>query len=271
MIIDRELIEKIKDICCTILGDKAELIYLNSESYEESYEDDEVIFLSNIKEPFFISSTDEYTVHFGASKLVIVPKYEDFVLKFDIDARVVNDRTNDDKDWNWKIVEVVNDYDRTLRREEAFYSSIKNEVIAKVIMPVQFVCKYNGISVFVQEKFKDTIQNDVDYFSDKKTSQDTYNFYYENMRSKAISTFPRTIKEKISSLTQFYSFSAYSYFIYLNWIKRFGFDKTYEIAKAIDIQDLTDLHSSNVVIDNTGLVRISDYGGYDECDHWHCV
>ena len=44
--------------------------------------------------------------------------------------------------------------------------------------------------------------------------------------------------------------------IYNNWIKRFGFDTAIRIAKSIAVYDINDLHGSNVVFDDSGVIKL---------------
>ena len=59
--------------------------------------------------------------------------------------------------------------------------------------------------------------------------------------------------------------------IYDNWIKRFGFNTAIKIAKSIAVYDINDLHGSNVVFDDSGVIKLADFAGYSECDHWYEV
>ena len=72
MIITSEIKNKVIEICKEMLGENAQSIYVDSETFEYGC-DDEVIFLSNIEQgnEWYIQPTDDCDIYCGACKLVI--------------------------------------------------------------------------------------------------------------------------------------------------------------------------------------------------------
>ena len=260
MIITSEIKNKVIEICKEMLGENAQSIYVDCETFEYGC-DDEVIFLSNIEQgnEWYIQPTDDCDIYCGACKLVISPKHEDFVIKIDIENQVYEEVDEDDKGEyrKWRVDLKVQDYHRALALESSIFES-SDEDLRKVLLPVKYVLSYNSIPIYIQPKFKKTIEN-------SETGENI------NYKYKIFNQFSKSILKGIEYLTNLYNFREYNFMIYDNWIKRFGFNTAIKIAKSIAVYDINDLHGSNVVFDDSGLIKLADFAGYSECDHWYEV
>ena len=250
MVIDNQIKAKAWQICHDIFGEKATGVYGNKDvmEYGDEYE---VSFSTNLEdgEVGVYHRTDLY-VAWGASKLVIVPLNENFVIKVDMTGTY---------DWNaeeekYELIDTLNMDESSLPEEERLYNNASNE-LKQILVPVHYVFDYNRkIPVYVQEKYNmnlnDIYEEDLDPFYDGEVN----------------GVMPKSVEARIKELADTCYLRDHQYFIYNIWLKRFGFSTTMKIAK--ELIDYSDLHNGNMAVMNDGVVKICDYAGYDHYAHW---
>lgn len=254
MVIDNQLKAKVWQICRNVFGKNAEGIYGESSSmdYGDEYE---VEFITNLNEGLVSDRTD--TIYaWGASKLVLIPSNENFVIKVDIDGICQYDE-DDDK---FNLTDLVNEHDRALPEEVRLYNKASSE-LKQVLVPVHYLFDYNRkIPVYVQEKYNMSIGDAFEY--------EEYNdpFYDSDDNKTAI---PKSLNNKLETLSDICYLRRHQYLIYDKWIKRFGFSTSVKIAK--ELQFYSDLHNGNIAFMKDGSIKICDYAGYNHDSHWDSV
>lgn len=253
MVIDNQIKAKTWQICRDVFGENAEAIYGNRDALSYG-EPDDVTFCTNLKSDE-ITYVRNYHLAWGASKLVIIPPKENFVVKVDIDATY--DWDADEQEYT--IVREVNEDDRALREEASLYDNASKE-LKQVLVPVHYVFDYNRkIPVYIQEKFEQSIDDKFD--SDWDAEDDVY---VEKEDRDAL--LPNSVRNKLNSLTSTCYLKNHQYFIYEKWLKRFGYNTTMKIAE--ELCELSDLHNGNMAVMRDGIVKICDYAGYNHSYHW---
>lgn len=265
IVVNEELKKEVFEICKLILGEAADGIY----AVEDEIDNDIAVFYSNLEDEFMIEETSHIRVQSGASKIVLVPDYLDYVIKIDISHLITENLT---------VVAEVSE--RTLVQEKEIYSW--SDELKKVLMPVIFISEYNNIPIFIQEKFTQTFG---DFLDEKEFEIDDYeeeengyknipilnsilNHYDYYNRKQNFSYISKQLSTQIERLTEIYPFGRKGNYIYSLWIKRFGYDTTKKIVEEIISSALNDLHWSNIAFDSTGVIKLCDYGGYHSSLHW---
>lgn len=287
--IDETLKEKVRKYCIEALGPHPCGVYAD-------YED--ITYGSDTVSVYTDSARDsdnneilpgiDYELSFGASKMVIVPDDEDFVIKVEVTATV-------DKEGN--VIQEMNPYDSILEKEACIVDRISDKA-ALGFFPVQKIFKHGEIDIYVQEKFDRQIR-EYEYTTDKNVEDESikYNKFADARwgycsgnrdlnakegenevwgRSRRVQyfyeRFKSVVKESevkmIDELTEINDFGSDSIIIYDNWIKRYGFETAKEILQSISDEDIHDLHGGNIAYDKSGVIKLSDFGGYDDNEHW---
>lgn len=177
---------------------------------------------------------DEVAVCYGATKLVLVDKYTDFVVKVPIKSVGGCQFTNaptDDEDY-------VDDYCHT---EAELYKRAKERGLSKYFAKTEYLTEYKGYPIYASDKVYPLDEN-YDICSD-------------------------TVRNASEASNKSYSMFNNGNFRYewaITFIEKFG---TVEFTKLIDFveeEGIGDLHAGNVGFTDNGDPVILDYSSYLE-------
>ena len=188
---------------------------------------------SNIEgETFSIDSTDAFTITGGYTKLVIIPKYEDYVIKIPYTGSYSVDEDTGE-------VYLEREFDIDICDEENAIYDNSSEELQQFMAYNTFAGLYNGcIRVYTQPKIKITSSDAEDDFLPITIAREkiiqrfeyTYNFYYD--------------------------WNVINYFI-----ETLGINKAKEVLRELNFID--DLHSNNLGYTSSGHLYLIDFGGYE--------
>ena len=276
--------EKVYNILKEILGEDATGIYCYDSCIEEDCESG---FYSSIEMEngkatgfnFEIEDTYDIEVRHGASRLVLIPEDEDFIIKLPITTTyekkwVLKRITENEKEeyttcWSseYDYYDIQQDYladgwkieseemaiikrlkeDCDLMDEENVLYEDANPALKKILLPNNFIGKWNNcIPVYVQKKIKSSLCD-----SERKT--------FSAQTKKYFDLIDAGLKMECSKD-----------FI-MACIDAYGFSDTTEICEGIIDLGLTDLHGGNIGFLPNDNPCIFDYAGYDEDLIWDYI
>lgn len=187
---------------------------------------------------------NNYNVHMGMTKLVIVPKKANYVIKIPFTGYYdysYNEDTNDFEDYALGHERECSD---CCDQEIALYEDA-TENLRKILLPVEFVGMIDGLNIYVQEKYK------IDFDG----------YYYGNDYNPSSSISARKkISTKISVETQTGLSIAFVEFL----IQSYGIKDTVSILEEIEDLNIYDLHGGNYGFARDNRCIIFDYAGYSD-------
>jgi hypothetical protein len=179
-----------------------------------------------------VDRTDTFYVTGGYTKLVIIPKYENYVIKIPYTGSYDINADTDE-------IYLEREFDIDICDEENAIYDNSSEELQQFMAYNTFAGLYNGcIRVYTQPKINITSSDAEDNFKSITSAREkiimrfeyTYNFYYD--------------------------WNIINYFI-----ETFGINKAKEILRELDCID--DLHSNNLGYTNSGHLYLIDFGGYE--------
>jgi hypothetical protein len=179
-----------------------------------------------------VDRTDTFYVTGGYTKLVIIPKYENYVIKIPYTGSYDINADTDE-------IYLEREFDIDICDEENAIYDNSSEELQQFMAYNTFAGLYNGcIRVYTQPKINITSSEAEDNFKSITSAREkiimrfeyTYNFYYD--------------------------WNIINYFI-----ETFGINKAKEILRELDCID--DLHSNNLGYTNSGHLYLIDFGGYE--------
>lgn len=243
-------INKILDI---VLGDEATGIYINSDSVP----DDNIV----IDYPIYTNLSTRTTIDYwedyedfkfdcGATKLIIIPKNKDYVIKIPFTG-LYTFETDDNVEDNEKDIISVNYNQMDICEREIDIYKKASGLLKKIIAPNIYVGTYKNIPIYIQKKIK---KNFVDSYFGHLYEDDYFSRYSSFNRKKII--------EKISEDSDYYLNRVYVDLI----MKTYGIKNTLNMLKEMNTC-IEDLHEFNYGFDFNGNCVLFDIGGYSE-DLW---
>ncbi len=255
----------------SMIGKDAEGILIDEEAIDSDEEVSCFPIYTNIAQNFILESTDEVEVRCGMSKVVLIPKHKDYVIKMPFTAifglRVVDTITGEYRPINrlecncdfgcsncshdsciageLDEVEEANSelqivgksqYDHC-DMELANYLNATSD-LKKILAKIEFVGNFNSIPIYVQEK--------------AKFSQNEYGMW---------SAYSHFISHETEYIEDHHNPGFYDIFIQ-RVIELFGFKKTIDVFEEIR-DSFEDMHSGNYGYTSTGTPIIFDYSDYD--------
>lgn len=232
--------ERVMNIVADFLGDKVNGLYLKHDDEPgESYDfdgDQDIIVYYDQENPIYLDDIvdGKYMWNTGASKLAIIPREEDFVIKmpfthtYDIDAEGLLHIFGET---NYDII----------CAEDNIYEEASDEM-KELLVPNKFIGMYCGIPIYIQKK--------VDIIRDHCYSQyREYLFPESNAASKLVEYLLKKMYVPLDRgpLT----------FI----LHRLGIKKFRELM--IEVDKIDDLHSNNWGFRKDGSIAIYDYAGFN--------
>jgi hypothetical protein len=221
--------EEIKAILEIMLGDDVEGIFVAQELLDDN--DDEMPIYSNWTTAYEIQETYCCKISCGCTKLVIIPRDKDYVIKLPI-THIYEDE---------EITMQLDQEEDIFAEEKALYDS-STETLQNFILPNYYIGEYQGIPVFVQEKAEFDIATPL---SEKVLVSDQ-------------------IVSSIREETDFYSFSVA---FVKDMVRYFGQIETKELIGELLDYEIVDLHRGNYGYTLEGKPCLIDIGGYRE-DRW---
>jgi hypothetical protein len=179
-----------------------------------------------------VDRTNTFYVTGGYTKLVIIPKYENYVIKIPYTGSYDINADTDE-------IYLEREFDIDICDEENAIYDNSSEELQQFMAYNTFAGLYNGcIRVYTQPKINITSSDAEDNFKSITSAREkiimrfeyTYNFYYD--------------------------WNIINYFI-----ETFGINKAKEILRELDCID--DLHSNNLGYTNSGHLYLIDFGGYE--------
>lgn len=222
-----------------VIGKDADGIYASWSEIEYGSRDD--IYTSR-KFDIVLEDTDDYEVRRGVTKVVIIPVDKPYVVKMNITHVYENDSK-----YYGEIVQTLNPDDDSIKYEQSIYSEA-SELLKTLLVENIYVGKFNNLDIYIQEKMDFTFSAYCgDPFSDSDKENEIYEWY--NATDYEFKTFGLCLCEQayIAGYTK-------EEIMLLD-------DELYEFG-------VSDLHNGNLCVDMNGNMRILDYAGYDEYEHW---
>ena len=233
--------DEIMSLVKTILGQDAKEVLLDE---EELHDDVSESIITNIDTESSINEDpDEYYISRGITKIVIIPKNTDYVIKIPFTG--IYHYT--DSDELYLVAKVDFDEYDVFDIEKQTYNNLFQE--SKVaFLPNYFIGTFNGIPIYIQEKIKVTCSH---HFYDA-----TYS-YGEKKESVA-----KIRKESLYDDDHVDTTCLREFFI-ADLITWYGEEATKWILA--DCKDIDDLHGNNYGYTEDGRPVIFDYAGFDDC------
>ena len=213
------------------LGDNATEVLIDRYTIDENYDPcDFTIFLDkNCQFSLALCNNKEFFIDSGCSKLVIVPKNRNYVIKIPWTGCYTDDFERDEEDTR----AYAYDYEITYcpMEDEINYYNDADEEVRQYLAENEFVGLYNdSIPIYVQEKVKY-----VGWGAVTNTS----------------------VSNKFSAKACGYRLGAK---IIKMIIEQLGYDEGFKVVRELDYID--DLHSGNYGFDKYGQFKIIDYAGF---------
>ena len=175
-------------------------------------------------------SASEYQIHDGASKLCIVPKHADFVIK-----------------WSTTCYELSDDWDEALD-EVSIYNKAVEAGLGMFFPKTEIFCVVNGVTFVIQEKID---------FSALNTPSNKENRY--TYQAKTVS--PAIVEKMNDCFCSLYRGRNLDYTWASMAIVLYGKRKCKALCKFIAQYEINDLHASNIgYLKNKPIIL--DFSGY---------
>ena len=289
--VDEQLQEKVYSILTEVLGENATGIYCYDAKVDEE-EESSGIFSVRHKGQLLspLNENEDYKICHGASRVVIIPKNEEFVIKMPIMATYclkykLNKQTLDGTELE-EVIYLDNPYE-----SDIVYPQCREEEIA-VLLDDGFTITSCDIICTREHNYEcDLMERENEYReSGCAASQDLFlpNTFIGNFRGRI----PVYLQPKVDrTMEEIYEYSDLTfsseiesdftkvsdlYTSYLPFgddfiklcINFFGVRNTIDILTDIDYLGIYDLHSGNLGLLENGEPCIFDYAGYPETEFW---
>lgn len=191
---------------------------------------------------------DDYQVFMGMTKLVIVPKHKDYVIKIPFTGFYKEDEIIED-DWDYEPTFVLSRkrFGKSSCKKEIQIYSCSTQSLKKLLLPLEYFGNIDNISIYIQKKYQ------VDY------SNTDYHW-----KDEAIDSIMPPIKKKLVEKVSKDTNSTLEWSFISLIIRQYGIKETYEMLNEINDWGISDLHAGNYGFDKNGNVIIFDYAGYED-------
>lgn len=244
--VDKDYIFQIVSL---MIGDNATEILIPSSEYEYGISDDPAVSMSEDNEIWEIEDCHGYHVMRGATKVVIIPSEEDFVIKLNITGTYLTEKECQDYGLEYPHMD-RRSKQNVLDEENAIYEDIGMRA-QKFIKPNIYVGDFNNIPVYIQEKIK------IAYDFGSGPSEKKYSKTEDNIK---------WIVNSIGEMTKPAGWHTSLFpnpFIY-DMIQAYGEDDTAMILAQLRDAAIYDLNYGNFGYDMKGLPCLFDIGGFSE-------
>lgn len=247
-------VEKIYEYVREIFGDNyIEGAYLNQEFIDggEPIDYTDVYTNFDCQNYFTLENNMSIPIAWGATKLVIIPPHENYVIKIPFTGLYRGDMDEEGVFVNChkvKDLEVENVCDQEIDMYENFTSDLQ-----KIVLPLEFIGMLDNLPIYIQEKIKTTYEDSEDYASEFK--------YNKDGRFPAWYMIARYIMEEAN-------YDRFHVIFLMRMMRQVGISITREIVNEV-IDEITDIHTSNYGYTKDGRCVIFDIAGYGSEFYWY--
>lgn len=230
-------VEDVMEIVADMLGANATGIYTDHVALSSHLEMIEFVMLTNLEKPWELTDSKNVKVACGMSKVVLIPEYEDYVIKipftgcyqenYDEDTGETSYEQVCDCNWDYCDIEAAN------------YANATSD-LKEYLAETQFVGLYNNIPIYVQEKIK---------CSESDSNECDRTTYLDN---------------EIDYITDQWYCSDFCVVFLKKILNKIGLQRTLSLLSEIN-ESFDDIHDANYGYRFDGSPVIFDYSGYDEC------
>lgn len=244
------------------LGDTPTGIYISKNEYEWGTSEGVLSSIENRHwvQDFYRDFCGEVQIAKGATKVCLIPEKTDYVIKMNItgqyegiyeDGETCKECYPEDNEEpiDFQIVKNSSGID-TLKEEIEIFNDAPAE-LQLLLKPPQFICDYNGIPIYIQEKIASVADDGLGKL--KQYSKETI----VTARDISASTIPVECEYPIFPLL----------FITL-LVQTYGAEISEAALMAFNESQITDMNGGNYGIDRDGCPCVIDYGGYDDEAFW---
>lgn len=242
--------EVVMSIVRDFLGDNAQGVYIPSEEYEWGMSD--LCAVSEMDEDGIAWEIEEITgfdLCRGATKVVIVPINEDYVIKLNITGTYLTKEQCRDAGLSYPCIDRTASSD-TMDYENALYEDIPEE-LQSIIKPNILIGEYRGMPIYIQEKIKTTYENCCHVV--EKCYENADQQLVTSVQSIVANTCPAGYRSSILPEA----------FI-CDMVKAFGEQLTEQMLLQLKESSIYDLNFGNFGYDKSDKPCLFDIGGFDE-------
>lgn len=198
-----------------------------------------------------IDDTVGYSITRGATKVVIIPTQEDFVIKLNITGTYLTERECETLGYEYPHIDRISEQN-ILDEEIAMYNDMPIE-LQGFIKPNIFVGYFNNIPVYIQEKIRNSYEN----------SEETSKERFLNERAERLT--------EISSLQAMIKPTGWRSSLFPSpfindMLNYFGEEKTKSILTQLCDAAVYDLNYGNFGYDMEDKPCLFDIGGFEESE-----
>ena len=190
-------------------------------------------------------------ISWGATKLVIIPPHEDYVIKIPFTGLYKGEQDEDGDYFECqkvKDLDVKNVCDQEIDMYKNFTSDLQN-----VVLPIVFVGMLDNLPIYIQEKIDTTYEESPDYASERD--------YYKDNK------FPAWYHIALHIMEDLDYFKFHVVFL-MKMLRQVGINTTREIVEEV-IDEIPDIHASNYGYTKNGKCVIFDIAGYGSEFYWY--
>ena len=241
--------ELVMSIVEKMLGPRPTGIYVPYDEYQYGESDDPSMSrIEDYEDDWKICDTKDFIVRRGATKVVITPLKEDFVIKLSITGTYFSESECHYYSCEYpcfpqKATENV------LFKEEKIYN-IAPPLLKKIIKPNLYIGSYNGIPIFIQEKVAYTWEYIKNKYDRKFNRTDV-------LRQETVKTIQGMSHREGESALLDDSFVN----LICDWL---GEEKTMSLLLELKKSNIYDLNDGNYGLDSKGRPCLFDIAGFDE-------
>jgi hypothetical protein len=228
---------EVLNIVSCILGEDCEGIYAPRTWVDYGSDDGDFFTTKNFD--FKIEETDEIELSKGCTKLVIMPKYKDYVIKM-----LITDIIDEDYDEDYHLI-LDNTVCNSIANEIGVYDDA-SDTLQDSLIPNVYIGEYCGMEVYVQERIKESYCQ-------------RYPHYVEDTLIKGLSQKETT---QITHTMDSANNDEIQILFVKDMIDYYGEEETINILSEIKEFGIDDLHGNNYGYTYDDKPVFFDYGGY---------
>lgn len=234
-----------------MLGPRPTGIYVPHDEYEFGGSDDPSMSrIEDYEDRWGIYDTEDYIVRRGASKVVIIPLKEDFVIKLGITGTYYSESECDYYNCEYPCFPEKATFN-ILFKENRLYNKM-SDLLKRIVKPNIYIGSYNGIPIFIQER----IANIWDHIKSKYDHK--FRRAEDSKRNAVKSIQSASCRENDAPLLD----DSFVNLIY-DWL---GEEDTMSLFLELKNSGIYDLNYENYGLDYAGRPCLFDIGGFDELE-----
>lgn len=231
------------------IGESANKILVPSSEYEYGTSPDPTIAMDEDGDIWNIEDMIGYSVMRGATKVVIIPTQEDFVIKLNITGTYLSEKECETFGYEFPHIDRVS-IQNILDEEIAMYDNMPTE-LKEFIKPNIFIGYFNNIPVYIQEKIK------ASYEYSEEASWERFIKRGDSLKVTEVQTVNKHLIPSFPA--PFIS----------DMFEIFGEENTKTILCQLRESAVYDLNYGNFGYDMENKPCLFDIGGFDEAEFFH--